>query len=100
VYVDLRITDYSGLSRTNPFDAGVSATGNGSIANSSVLTTAAPSELLFAAGITGNVFTAAGSAFTDRVITAPDGDIVEDAIAASAGSYNATASLSSGTWVL
>ena len=50
--------------------------------------------------MTGAVFNAAGSGFTSRVITAPDGDIVEDAVAASAGSYSATASLSGGTWVL
>jgi chitodextrinase len=100
VYVDLRITEYSGLSQTNPFDIGVSATGNGSLANSGALTTVASSELLFAAGMTGNVFTAPGSGFTAQVITSPDGDIVEDAVTAATGSYNATASLSSGTWIL
>lgn len=100
VYVDLRITEYSGLSQTNPFDVGVSATGNDSLANSGALATAASSELLFAAGMTGNVFTAPGSGFTAQVITSPDGDLVEDAVAATAGSYTATASLSSGTWIL
>ena len=100
VYVDLRITEYSGLRQTNPFDVGVAATGNGSITNSGALATSAPSELLFAAGMTGAVFTAPGSGFSSRVITAPDGDIVEDAVAASTGSYTATASLSGGTWVL
>jgi hypothetical protein len=34
------------------------------------------------------------------VITAPDGDIVEDAIASSSGSHTATAPLSGGTWLL
>jgi hypothetical protein len=99
-YVDLRITEYSGLRQTNPFEAGVSATGNGSTASTASLTTTAPSELLFAAGMTGAVFTAAGSGYTSRVITAPDGDTVEDAIAASAGDYAATAPLSGGTWLL
>jgi hypothetical protein len=41
-----------------------------------------------------------GSGFTSRVITSPDGDIVEDAVAVSAGSHTATAPLSSGTWLL
>ena len=100
VFVDLRITEYSGLRHTSPFDTGVSATGNGTLASSGALGTAAPSELLFAAGMTGNTFTAAGSGFTSRVLTSPDGDIVEDAVAGAAGSYGATAPLGAGTWLL
>jgi hypothetical protein len=50
--------------------------------------------------MTGTVFTAPGAGFVARVITTPDGDIVEDAIAASAGSHAATASLGTGTWLL
>jgi hypothetical protein len=34
------------------------------------------------------------------VITSPDGDLVEDALAASAGSDSASAPLSGGTWLL
>ena len=78
----------------------VSATGSGSLASSGALTTAASSELLFAAGMTGAVFTAPGSGFTSRIVTSPDGDLVEDAVAASPGSYTATASLSGGIWQL
>jgi chitodextrinase len=100
VFVDLRITEYSGLKASNPFQVGVSATGNGSSASTGSLTTTSQSELLFAAGMTGVSFTAPGSGYTTRVITVPDADIVEDAIAASAGSYSAAASLSGGTWIL
>jgi chitodextrinase len=100
VFVDLRITEYSGLRQTNPFDSGVSATGNSSLAATGTLATTGPSELLFAAGMTATSFTAPGPGFASRVITIPDGDIVEDAVAGSAGSYNATAPLASGAWVL
>jgi len=100
VYVDLRITEYSGLRATSPFDAGVSATGNGGTAATGGLVTGSSSELLFAAGMTGAVFTAPGAGFTSRAITSPDGDLVEDAVAGPAGSYSAAASLSGGTWVL
>jgi chitodextrinase len=100
VFVDLRVTEYSGLRTTAPFDAGTSASGAGIAASSGALATAAPSELLFAAGMTGGTFTAAGPGFTSRVVTAPDGDLVADAPAPTAGSYTATASLSSGTWLL
>jgi hypothetical protein len=50
--------------------------------------------------MTGGTFTAAGPGFTSRVVTAPDGDLVADGPAPTAGSYTATASLSSGTWLL
>jgi chitodextrinase len=100
-FVDLRVTEYSGLRPTSPFDAGASNSGgSGGTASSGALTTAAPSELLFAAGMTGAVFSAPGAGFTSRVITVPDGDLVEDAVATSTGSHNATASLSGGTWLL
>ena len=42
-----------------------------------------------------------GSGFTSRVITKPDGDIVEDRLATVAGTYTATAPLkSAGAWVM
>jgi len=99
IYVDLRITEYSGLSQSNPFQAGVSATGNGTSASTGNIATAA-NELLLAAGMTGVSFTAAGAGYASRVITVPDADIIEDAVTASTGSYNATAPLSGGTWIL
>ncbi|HJW69519.1 MAG TPA: hypothetical protein VJ829_09185 [Candidatus Binatia bacterium] len=99
-FVDLRVTEYSALSATAPFDTGASASGSGDTASSGALATAGPSELLFAAGTTGTTFTAPGPGYTSRVVTAPDGDLVADAVAQSAGSYGATASLGSGTWLL
>ncbi len=99
-YVDLRITEYAGLRTSNPFDVGASDTGTGSVADSGSLATTAPSELLFAAGMTGAVFTAPGSGYTSRVVTSPDGDVIEDALSGSNGSYRATASLSGGTWLM
>jgi chitodextrinase len=99
-FVDLRVTEYSGLHTTAPFDTGTSASGAGTSASSGALTTAGASELLFAAGMTGASFTAPGPGFASRVITAPDGDLVADAPAPTAGSYTVTASLSSGPWLL
>jgi Protein of unknown function (DUF4038)/Putative collagen-binding domain of a collagenase len=99
VFVDLRITEYSGLSQTNSFDIGTSGTGNGTTASSGPITISS-NELLFAAGMTASTFGAPGAGFTQRVITSPDGDIVEDQIANSTGSFNATATLSSGVWLM
>ena len=100
VFVDLRITEYTRIRSVNPFDGGVSANGSGANATTSSLVVPAPSELLFAAGMTGAVFTGPGPGYTSRVITSPDGDLVEDAIAPSAGNATASAPLSAGTWLL
>jgi hypothetical protein len=99
-FVDLRITEYSGLSPTNVFDAGSSGTGIGTGADSGPVSIAATNELLFAAGMTATTFTGPGLGFTQRVITVPDADIVEDQIAALPISYNGTAGLTSGAWLM
>jgi hypothetical protein len=99
-YVDLRVTEYSGLSPTNTFDVGASATGNSAGADSGPVKVSSTNELLFGAGMTANAFTSPGSGFTERVITSPDSDIVEDQLAAATGVYDATAALSSGFWLM
>jgi uncharacterized protein DUF4038/collagenase-like protein with putative collagen-binding domain len=100
VYVDLRVTEYFGLSQSNAFDAGASATGIGASASSGPVSTSATNELLFGAGMTATTFGAAAGGFTQRVITSPDADIVEDEVANAAGTYNATATLNSGAWLM
>lgn len=100
VYVDLRVTEYARVRHVNPFDGGTSASGNSVNASTGSVSAPAASELLFAAGMTGVMFDSAGPGFTSRVITSPDGDIVQDEITPAAGSYSASAPLSGGTWLL
>ena len=100
VYVDLRISEYARIRHTNPFDGLVSASGSGSNASTGLLNAPASSELLFSAGMTGAVFNGSGPGFTSRVITVPDGDIVQDKVAPATGSFSTSAPLSSGTWLL
>jgi len=97
-YVDIRALEYSGLDPVNPFVAGASAAGTGTSANSGTVTAPA-GALLFGAGITGGVFSTAGTNFTTRIITVPDADIAEDRIVTAAGPYSATAPVS-GAWVM
>ena len=99
-YVDLRAGEYSGLWLSNAFDAGASAGGVGALADSGPVNLQATNELLFGAGMTANQFTSAGVGFTQRVITTPDADIVEDGVAGTLGPYDATASLTSGAWLM
>jgi hypothetical protein len=99
-YVDLRVTEYSGLRATNAFDLGASATGVGSSANSGPLSLSETNELLFGAGMTAATFTSPGPGFSARVITSPDADLVEDQIAGTFGPFSAGASLSPGAWLM
>jgi hypothetical protein len=100
-FVDIRITEYSGLDPVSPFDVGTSASGSSATANSGSVTTTSASALIFGAGMTTGGFSAAGANFTSRIITIPDLDIVEDRFVATTGSYAATASLGgSAAWVM
>src|SRR5262249_46040085 len=99
-YVDLRVTEYSGLSHDNPFDAGASASGTGELADSGPVTTSQANELLFAAGMTGSHFNGPAPGWVQEVITQPDADIVEDMVAASAGTYNVPTPVASSGWLM
>ena len=99
-YPDVRVLEYSGADTANPLDVTVAAVGTGLTANSGLAATTSLNELIFGAGMTFDVYKAAGSGFTNRVIT-NFGDIAEDAPVLSMGSYSATASLrSSAPWVM
>jgi hypothetical protein len=99
-YPDVRIAEYSGIDRTNPLDGAAGASGSGTLCNSGLLTTTNGTDLLIGANDVSSVTSTAGSGFTNRVITSPDGDILEDRVVTSTGSYTATAPISSGTWVM
>jgi len=94
------VTEYAGLAQANAFGGGSSGTGTGTRASSGVVTTTATNELVFGAGYTASAFTAPGSGFTLRALTQPDADIVEDMVASAPGAYAATATTSSGAWVM
>ena len=98
-YPNVNVLEYSGLDTANPLDVRAAATGSGTTANSGSATTTSANELIVGAGNPTSVFTAAGSGFTSRIINA-FGGISEDKIVSSTGSYNATATLTSGTWVM
>ncbi|HVU45136.1 MAG TPA: choice-of-anchor D domain-containing protein [Terracidiphilus sp.] len=97
---DIRILEYSGADPTNPVDVAAAKTGTTS-PTSATVTTVNPTDLLLAANIVRTSTTGPGSGFTKRLLTQPDGDIVEDAMAQVAGSYTASASISaSGSWIM
>ncbi len=99
-FPDIRILAYRGLDTASPVEAVAGATGSGTTANSGSLVTANANDLLFGADSVSSVTQSAGTGFTSRVITSPDGNIAEDRIVTAAGTYNATANISSGNWVM
>jgi hypothetical protein len=100
VYPDVRILEYSGLDTSNPLVGGVGSSGTSGTANSGSLTTTTPNVLLVAGNVVQTTTSGAGAGFTSRMITNPDGDIAEDRIVATVGTYSATAPLSTGYWVM
>jgi hypothetical protein len=97
VFPDIRILEYRGVSA---LDVTAGASGNSATASSGAATTTVANELIFGANTVATTSTA-GSGFTARIITSPDGDVAEDKVVTTAGSNTATAPLSSsGPWVM
>ena len=92
-YPDIRILEYSGIDTVNPVDTFAGAIGNSATSSNVSLQTTAAADLLVA-GNTVQSSSIAGSGFTLRLTTSPDGDIAEDKIATTAGTYSASATLS------
>ncbi len=97
---DIRILEYTGLDPVSPLDVTAAAVGNSNSASSASATTTATSELILGADTIATTTTGPGSGFTRRIITSPDSDLVEDKLVSTTGTYSATATLSSGSWVM
>jgi chitodextrinase len=95
---DVRILEYSGLSPTNALDVGVGASGTGTNLSSGTATTSSANDLLVGANYVGAGFAAVGSGYTQRLVTAPDSDLVEDRVVAATGSYSASSTQSPSSW--
>jgi hypothetical protein len=97
-YPDVRILEYRGVTT---LDVTAGASGSSTSANSGSATTTSANELIFGANTVATTNGTAGSGFTARIITSPDGDIAEDKVVTTAGSNSATATLTAaGPWVM
>jgi outer membrane protein assembly factor BamB len=99
-FADVRVAEYAGIDPVAPLDTSASAAGSGNTASSGNLTTSAANELIFGAGYTTGLFQGGTNGFTSRIITPTDGDIAGDEFVGAAGAYAATATNSSGTWLM
>ena len=99
-YVDLRIAEYRGISQSNPVDVVAGAQGSSSSNSSGTVSTTNANDLLVGANLVATRTTGAGASFTSRIITSPDGDILEDRVVTATGSYSATAPTNGGAYVM
>jgi hypothetical protein len=100
-FPDVRILEYSGLDPVSPLHTTTAATGTSATSNSGSLNVSVPNVLLVAANVVATTTSGPGAGFTNRMITSPNGDIVEDRIITTTGTYSAAAPLtSSGYWVM
>jgi PKD repeat protein len=99
-YPDIRILEYSGLDQVNPVDVTAAGTGSGTTSSTPAVLTTNANDMIFGANTVWTHSTGPGAGFTSRVITFPDGDIAEDRIVTSVGSYNASAPMTDGAWVM
>src|SRR4029077_3286139 len=90
-YPDVKILEYSGIDPISPIDGAVALTGATTTSNSGSLTTANANDLLFAANDVNDHTSGAGTGFTLRISSNPDGNIAEDRVVTATGTYNATA---------
>jgi chitodextrinase len=100
-FPDIRILEYSGADPNTPIDITSGSTGNSTSSVSAAVTTTNAADLLFGANIVQTLTTGAGTGFTKRILTSPDGDIAEDRMVTAVGSYSAAANVSpSGPWIM
>jgi len=99
-FADIRQLEYSGIDPVNAVDVTAVGSGTGATSSTAAVTTTAAVDLLVAGNMVSTLTSAAGTGFTNRVITTPDGDIAEDRVVSAIGSYSATASLGSGQWLM
>src|SRR5262252_893704 len=100
-FPDIRLAEYRGIAATTPVDGAIAGTGTSGTSSSGALVTTNASDLLVAANLVATLTSGAGAGFTSRMITVPDGDILEDQIVSTTGSYTATAPLNpAGAWIM
>jgi hypothetical protein len=99
-YADIRALEYKGADTSSPVDVVVANSGNSSSSSSGAVTTTNANDLLFGANIVTSITSGPGAGFTSRLLTSPDGDIAEDEMVSSTGSYTAIAPISSGAWIM
>jgi len=100
-YPDVRALEYSGVDANSPLDGTAGATGSSATSDSGAVNTLYANDLIVGGNTVATTTTSAGTGYTARIITTPNGDLAEDRVVTATGSYHATATLSGGgPWVM
>jgi fibronectin type 3 domain-containing protein len=99
-FPDIRILEYSGADPNNPVDVTAASSGNSTTSSSGAVTTTNATDLIFGANLVQSFTTGPGAGFTQRMLSSPDGDIAEDRMVTTTGSYTATATITPGQWIM
>ena len=95
---DVRIVEYSGIASSSALDVSVGASGTSISPSSGAVATTNPNDLLVGANYIGAGFAAVGSGYTQRLVTNPDDDLVEDRTVTATGSYGASSTENISSW--
>ena len=95
-YIEVYLTEYSGVNQTNPIDAQAGASGSAGAVSSGNATTTVAGDLIYGYCV-GDGSCTAGSGFAAR--STFDGNLIEDATAGNPGTYAATGTATSG-WTM
>jgi Bacterial Ig domain len=100
-FPDIRIAEYSNISTATVYiDSIASASGTGTALSSGALSTTVINDMVVSGNTVGDVTISPAGGFTQRLITG-DGDIVEDQLASTVGSYTGSANGgASNNWVM
>jgi hypothetical protein len=97
-FATLDVHEYANVDAIDPLDGSSAAAGTQGTLDSGPITSASSGDLLFAAGSAIGAVSAGGTGFSVRSMAG--GRIVEDRVARTAGTYNATAAHDSGSWIM
>jgi len=97
-FATLDVHEYANVDAIDPLDGSSAAAGSQGVLDSGPIASVGAGDLVFAAGSATGGVSEGGTGFSVRSMEA--GSIVEDRIAKTAGTYNATAAHDSGTWVM
>jgi fibronectin type III domain protein len=97
---DVRIAEYRGIDPVTPVDIATGAYGTDGMSNSGAVTTTNATDLLVGANYVQTRTLGPGAGYTERLITTPDGNILEDRVVTATGSYSATAPVNGAGWVM
>ena len=97
-YPEVKITEYSGISTTSPFDGMASGTGTGTAIITKSLTTTNANDLLLATDVVYGTSTAGDPNYTSRDTVG--GDLEQDRIVSAVGTYTASDTQTPSSWWL